>query len=289
MDGLRRALGDRSLAVVPPHITLVPPVNVRVEEVPAALAVLRRAAAGRLGPLRLHLGPPATFWPDSAVIYLPVTGEDVPAADLRALHDGVLCGPLDRPERWPWVPHVTLTDRATPGQLEDAPACLGGYEADVVIERVVLMEERERRWSARADARLGPPVVLGRGGLELEVHEGAVVGPDAHALLAGLGEPVAPVALHAPDAVVLTGVRSGQAIAVALAWPDGPLGSPLGVLVGVAQAHQGMGVGRALLSQLEAAVRRRGWTGAGARGYGPPGFYQRNSAWARPAPGTGDG
>jgi 2'-5' RNA ligase len=44
VDGLRRALGDGSLGRIPAHLTLVPPVNVRADDMPAALDLLRRAA-----------------------------------------------------------------------------------------------------------------------------------------------------------------------------------------------------------------------------------------------------
>ena len=62
VDGLRRACGDGAIDRVPPHITLVPPVNVREDDVPAAVAVLRSAAA-RAAPLELTIGPVATFAP----------------------------------------------------------------------------------------------------------------------------------------------------------------------------------------------------------------------------------
>src|SRR5687767_10146098 len=41
VDGLRRALGDGALGRIPPHLTLVPPVNVRDDRMADALAVLR--------------------------------------------------------------------------------------------------------------------------------------------------------------------------------------------------------------------------------------------------------
>jgi 2'-5' RNA ligase len=71
IDGLRRALGDGALGRIAPHLTLVPPVNVREEDVPAALAVLRSAAAEVDGPsLVVRLGPAATFSPENPVVYL---------------------------------------------------------------------------------------------------------------------------------------------------------------------------------------------------------------------------
>src|SRR5262245_48536601 len=60
IDGLRRALGDRGLANVVPHITLIPPVNVAVDRVPDVLADVR-AVAATTPPITLQLGPPQTF------------------------------------------------------------------------------------------------------------------------------------------------------------------------------------------------------------------------------------
>ena len=57
VQALRRALGCPSLETQPPHITLVPPVNVRAEHIADVMAVARSAAASVDGPLRLRLGP----------------------------------------------------------------------------------------------------------------------------------------------------------------------------------------------------------------------------------------
>ena len=45
VDGLRRAFVDPALDRVPPHVTLVPPVNVRAEDVAITLQGLRAAVA----------------------------------------------------------------------------------------------------------------------------------------------------------------------------------------------------------------------------------------------------
>ena len=73
IDGMRRACGDRALERVPPHLTLVPPVNVTETRLSEALARLRDAAA-RTSPFTLELGPVASFVPDSPTLYLAVGG-----------------------------------------------------------------------------------------------------------------------------------------------------------------------------------------------------------------------
>ncbi|HLI01067.1 MAG TPA: 2'-5' RNA ligase family protein, partial [Acidimicrobiales bacterium] len=196
VDGLRRAVGDRSLGRVPPHLTLVPPVNVRGRDLTAALGRLRAAAAAGGRPLRLTLGPPTTFLPANPVLYLPVGG-DLP--ELRRVHDTVFAGPLHRPLAWPWVPHVTLADDATPERIAAAMDALTGYQVVVDIDRLTMLEERSatfapgergavRRWVPYADAALAPPAVVGRGGLEVTLVQGRVLGPDARRLIDELGE-----------------------------------------------------------------------------------------------------
>jgi 2'-5' RNA ligase/GNAT superfamily N-acetyltransferase len=187
VQGLRRALGDTSLVSVAPHLTLVPPVNVRTGELTAALDVVRKAAAREDGPFSLELGPVATFMPTNPVLYLAVEGAGM--ASLRRLREAVVAGPLSRPDRWPWVPHVTVADQAPPEQTEAALVSLRHYRSDLPFDRVVVMEERDRQWRPLSDACLGPPVVVGRGGLELEITAGRIVGPDALEAIGGGGAP----------------------------------------------------------------------------------------------------
>src|ERR687898_2584630 len=149
IDGLRRALGDGSLGRIPAHLTLVPPVNVAVDDVPAALDVLS-SAASQTRPLDLRLGPPTTFHPVTPVVYLGVDG-DVTA--LHALRDRVFHPPLERRLTRPFVPHVTLADEIDPVRIPGAVAALADYVVDVRFEAVHLLEEgRGRVWRPIADA-----------------------------------------------------------------------------------------------------------------------------------------
>ncbi len=281
VDGLRRALGDTALGAVPAHVTLVPPVNVRAEDLGLALQVLRRAASDQSGPIAVELGPVTTFMPASPVVYLAVGGPDLDR--LARLRQAVVAGPMLRPDHWPWVPHVTLTDDAPADRIEAALAALFSYRAATVFDRVVLLEEREHRWQPLADACLGRPAVVGRGGLELEIVEGRVLGPDVMAMADG-EEAAFLVALDtvpAPSSIVLTGRRLGEVVGVATAWQDGEIGGTVEVYVLVEESSRRQGVGRALLHALYASVQQLGWTADGARGYGPEGFFTSASAWIR--------
>lgn len=155
IDGLRRALGDDALDRVPPHVTLVPPVNVRDDDLGAALDLVH-AAARRCPPLELHLGPTATFAPVSPVAYLAVSGPPASRAALVGLRDDLLVGPLERTSDLPFVPHVTLAIELPEERLAASVLALDGYGADVAIERVhVLAEQDDKRWAPVTDVALG--------------------------------------------------------------------------------------------------------------------------------------
>ena len=100
-------------------MTLVPPVNVRAEDLGEAVRVLRDAANDQTGPIAVDLGPVTTFMPASPVVYLAVGGPDLDR--LARLRQAVVAGPMLRPDHWPWVPHVTLTDDAPAGANRGGP------------------------------------------------------------------------------------------------------------------------------------------------------------------------
>ena len=153
VDGIRRALGDEALARIPTHLTLVPPITVREEDLPAAFDVLHQSAAA-CPVLDLTLGPVTTFAPVNPVAYLKVSAEPGTMSRLVGLKDALHSGPLDRPEDWPFVPHVTVAELPQE-RLDAACVALADYSAQVTIERVhVLAEEDGHVWTSVADAPL---------------------------------------------------------------------------------------------------------------------------------------
>lgn len=172
IDGLRRALGSAELGRIPPHITLVAPVNVRADEVDEVGAAVAELAAS-IRPVAVTLGPPATFAPGRGVLFLRVEdGDEV----LRNLHGAASVGPLawprSRPTR-PFVPHVTLRSRMAPEQLEVATRLLAGYVRPANLTSVDVLEQVSetpgRPWRTCRSARFGGRSVLGRGSVELDV------------------------------------------------------------------------------------------------------------------------
>lgn len=226
VDALRRASRDRTLGRVPAHITLLPPVNVRAGDVPAAEALVRDAAA-TAAPFTLLIGPGATFHPVTPVAYLAVGG-DVDA--LVALRAAVRHPPLRREERFPYTPHVTLVDGAPAEQLLAVPACLPEPVGTVRVDAVHLLEELAepdgvRRWRPVLSVPLGAAATADRGGVRV-------------ALL---------VERHEPGWAVVA--RAGAVeVGRATAWPAGDAVRLLDV--SVVPAYRGVGIGRLLVQAV---------------------------------------
>jgi 2'-5' RNA ligase/GNAT superfamily N-acetyltransferase len=249
IDGLRRAIGGGTPARVAPHITLVPPVNVSAAGFTAALDVVRDAAAAS-PPLRLVLGPPATFWPETPVVYLAVGGDD---AAVRRLQAVVGIGPWHRPTTWPFVPHVTLAPDVDPALIPAAVTVLSGYRREVTVTEVhVLREEPDRSWVTLASVELSGRRVVARGGLEVVLERGAVLDPDAEERLvaawaSGVGRQDGhPFAIAARREGAVVGAATGASDADL--WID---------RIGVEPAARGQGVGRHLLRAVESLGAQR--------------------------------
>lgn len=257
IDGLRRALGDGALGRIPPHLTLVPPVNVRADRVADALSVLRDAAAAT-PPFTVHLGPPATFLPVNPTVYLAVETD----GDVRRLRDRVFAEPLERPLTWDFVPHVTLADEAEPERIRSALEALAGYEVDVTFDRVHLLEEGEgRTWRPIADIPFGAPAVIGRGGLELSLHPSHDL--DDEAMVWSAREWAAYSLADDGDAdhdqpVAITARRGGEIVGTATGAIRGNEAYLARLIVGAGE--RGTGVGSHLLAAFEAHAATRGCT-----------------------------
>jgi 2'-5' RNA ligase len=180
VDGLRRACGDPTLGRVPPHVTLVPPVNVAEAALDHVGRLLRSAAATVRTPLSLALGPAATFAPVSPVAYLAVGGAHLEL--LRALHQRLAVAPLRRDTRWEYVPHVTLRPDGDEARLAAVVAALADYRVEVEVYRVHLLEEQRdpdgvRRWRPIDEVAFGRPTVAGIGGVEVRIDVGTTAPP----------------------------------------------------------------------------------------------------------------
>jgi len=250
IDGLRRALGEGVPPRVAPHITLVPPVNVSAAAFPAALDVVGDAAASS-PPLRLVLGPPATFWPETPVVYLAVGGDD---ADVHRLEAAVGVGAWRRPTTRPFVPHVTLAPDVDAEVIPSALIVLAGYRREVTVSAVhVLREEPDRSWVTVAAFELSGRRVVARGGLEVVLDRGAVLDPDAEQRLAG--EWATGVGRVDGSPFAITARREGAVVGAATGASDADVWIDR---IGVEPAARAQGIGRHLLRAVESLGAQRG-------------------------------
>ena len=249
IDGVRRALGDEARERIPPHITLVPPVNVAERDLPRAFTLVRTAAS-TIAPLTLRIGPVATFAPVNPVAYLRVGGEPQVLEALERLRTKCLEGPLERSSEHEFVPHVTVANELDDTRLDQAARLLSDFSVETTIDRVhVLAELPGRTWRPVADAPLGErPAVVGRGSLPLDITVSGQPDVEAAALLS-FEEQTAGL----PFAV--TARRDDSVVAAAWGW------SARGALevadLVVAAEHRAEGVGRHLLAAVVALARRR--------------------------------
>jgi 2'-5' RNA ligase/GNAT superfamily N-acetyltransferase len=262
VDVLRRAVGADDVERLPAHLTLVPPVNVRNDDMDSALDLLRDAAA-RTRPFRLVLGPPRTFLPTNPVLYLDVGGE-VSAVD--GLRDRIFRPPLERTLTWPFQPHVTLLDNGDPNRIRAAVDALADWRVDVVLDRVHLLRESNddgvRSWHPIAEASFGGPGVVGRGGLELELEVGGALSADAVAFRQRSFDQWQEERFGAPwhpEPLAVTARRDGRIVGTA-EGDTRPTGEAYLSRLIVAGDVRGEGVGRAVLAAFSSAAAERGAT-----------------------------
>jgi 2'-5' RNA ligase len=250
IDGMRRACGDRALERVPPHVTLIPPVNVSETRVPEALTRLRDAAA-RTSPFTLELGPVTSFQPDSPTLYLAVGGAPDDLAALHALRDAMFEPPLHRELTWPFVPHVTLADEIPAERIEAAVTALSDYRTTVECGSVHLLQEQrddgQVRWHPIADYHFRAPIPVARGSLPLDLWISDGLDPESRQLVDA--EETVPRAdsIEKPAGwrrLTVSARRRGETVGIATGYTDGSR-SRLSELV-VAPAHRGQGIARHL-------------------------------------------
>jgi len=256
IDTLRRATGDGTYGRVPPHCTLVPPVNGRTDRMDDACAVLR-AAAAVTRPISARLGPPATFLPDNPVLYLPL---EEGAAAVLALRQRVFREPLARPITWPFVPHVTVADEADAERIVAAQAALSDYRTDVTFDRVHLLQEGPGRvWAPVADFALEAPAIVGRGGLPVELWVADCLDPEAREFSGREWHVLGHTELGTPlphERLAIAARREDRVAGVLTGWARGGVAQLSGIVV--AAPERGQGVGSRLLAAFESEAAARG-------------------------------
>lgn len=255
VDGLRRAFGA-DIGYIPPHITIVPPVNLSDDAVIAALATMRAAAASVDG-LELELGPFDTFLPTNPVLFLSVGGDVDSLAKLRVACNS---GPLEREESRPFVPHVTVTRGLRPDDDAAVRRLLPDYRVSVSIDRLhmlvqVVTDERGRHWVSTADVELAPRHTIGAGGMQIDMAVSEQADPEVRRVLAE-HDVSAPADQGAAVCCVVTCRHQDHVVGVAWARVAGPAATLGDVFI--PDDWRRLGIGSHLLATLEHRLARRG-------------------------------
>lgn len=120
----RADFGDSQAALIPSHVTLLPPMEVpddQLEHVYAKLAV----DAGNVEPFVMRLRGTGTFRPVSPVVFVAVS-EGISSTEQLAKH--VRDGLLDEGElEFPYHPHVTVAHHLDDAALDRAYAVLSDF------------------------------------------------------------------------------------------------------------------------------------------------------------------
>jgi 2'-5' RNA ligase len=245
INGLRRALGDRNLDRIPPHITLVPPINVKADDMQLVFDTVC-SAAENMQPFAVQLGPVTTFAPKTPVIKLDVQGEG--RACVERLREEIAVGPLLRESQWPFDAHVTLNDEASDDLIVHALASMS-YVVDTTLSDVwVLQQEEDRVWRPFMDARFEPSTTVGAGGLAITITTSTLLDSVVKERL-NLDVQRSTMALIARingEAVGALAIREGRSFEL--------------LALRVHEAHRRLGVGSHLLRHAYFLARQQGFT-----------------------------
>lgn len=266
IDVLRRATGVPEPFGVAPHLTLVPPVNVAEADLPAVEATLRRVAAAAR-PVSLTVGPAATFLPETPTLHLAVSGPDLDG--LRSIRGHLRAGPFDRPDVWPFHPHVTICEHASVELIQAGLVAFAGLRRRWQVDSLHLLEQHRHgpdhplhgraHWVPIREEPLGGAVVVGRGGVELSLRAVGCVEPEVAALV-GIDLLPPPVSPDSPRPLVVVAEADDggrRPLGAAVGHTDAGVVAGLDHVV-VVEEHRRVGIGRHLVSAWCSAAAERG-------------------------------
>ena len=152
---MRAAFGDQLARTVPSHITLLPPLEVDVNDLDEICGRLDKAA-GAVPSFKVRLRGTGTFRPVSPVVYVRVNAGYVAT--------GVLAGQLrlaiDAPRaEFPFHPHVTVAHHLDDPALDHADDALRGFECEFEVEEFALyLHDAAAGWQPQRCFSLAPAV-----------------------------------------------------------------------------------------------------------------------------------
>lgn len=130
----RRAFRDPLADVVPPHVTLLPPLAVARTALPGVVEHLRRISRTEPG-FGVTLRGVGSFRPVSPVVYAAL---DRGAGECSHLAERIRSGPLETTLAFPYHPHVTVAQSVAETVLDEAEDSLRDLRARFRVRSVDL-------------------------------------------------------------------------------------------------------------------------------------------------------
>jgi 2'-5' RNA ligase len=149
--GWRGRSGDALGAVIPPHVTLLPPTSVRRDALDGAIAHLREVAT-EVEPFSMQLGGTDSFRPTSQVVFVRVVNGMV---ECKQLESAIRQGPLDPPRDFPYHPHVTVAHDVDEAALDAAYEGLSEFVARFRVTEFALFTREDGVWTEQQKFELG--------------------------------------------------------------------------------------------------------------------------------------
>lgn len=136
LQAWRERLGDPNALFIVPHVTLLAPTAVPDDQLGEITDHLAEVAAGRT-PFRIRLRGSGTFRPLSPVVFVALA---MGISSCEVLQAAVRSGPLARPLRFGYHPHVTVAHDIDEEGLDRAGEALADYEASFDVDGFGLYE-----------------------------------------------------------------------------------------------------------------------------------------------------
>ena len=130
LQDYRTAVGDTTAALIPTHITLVPPTDVTDEDLTEIEKHLADVAGETEG-FCVHLRGTGTFRPVSPVVFVTLVEGISQCEQLAA---AVRRGPLDVEISFPYHPHVTVAHHLADDLLDRAFEELAGFDCTFDVD-----------------------------------------------------------------------------------------------------------------------------------------------------------
>ena len=148
LQDYRTSVGDLTAAMIPTHITLVPPTEVDDVHLPEVEKHLAEVAA-EVESYCVHLRSTGTFRPVSPVVFVTLV-EGI--SQCEQLAKAVRRGPLDVELRYPYHPHVTIAHDLEDHLLDRAFDELADFECEFDVESFHLyVHDPETGWQPTRD------------------------------------------------------------------------------------------------------------------------------------------